>query len=470
MKKLPLLMLASMLTVLPALAIEENVPIPLGTAMPPQPTAAPALHTVLPYPDENGATPLPTVHPYLTESTREGATPLPVAQPTPMPRAASIGSEYSPAAMQALYADISEGQSPSLTADEKQRLFAVFHRYEQGERPTQTIPDLAENVCLGMYTLNPEDYDGDKAYALLPERALTDDELLQIVDAFVQLGVPFGDDTLSYRNCARGGGSEASRPLTNEEAARASTLHRLYRRQELRPKTPFTALPGDDGIGEIRLNPEGYRGLDSFAFLPYRPMTDEELLRRVDHDSADEKSISMQQYAEFERKAREQLAALLDAPLSMDLTHEEITSTRNQACFLPEATAYSAHFRLPGGDEDVYSALLDVETGKVLWVLIYAGSSNGQPNTGLRLDPFDAKWQRIAENYVNSIRRDGARIKAVLPKGEIAAPDAGCGAFIHVQMEDGGEYHLTIPYQTAQVSPAVGYLGQPPLPDPNVSQ
>lgn len=462
MKKISLLFLAGMLTVLPALAVEENVPILLNTPTPPVLTPVPIMLTPVPI----MPTPIPIL-PLPIEENTESATPVPALQATPLPIASSIGSEYSPASMEALYADISEDQSPSLTADEKQRLPGILHRYEQGERPQKTILDLTEHVSLGVYTLTPEDYDGEKAYALLPSRTLADDEILQIVDAFSKLGIPFGDDTLSYRNCARGGGSNVSRPFTNEEGARIGVLQKLYRRQGLRPQAPFTLLPRGDGIGEIHLNEKDYHGMNSFAFFPYRRMTDEELLRRIDHENTGEAGVTLQQYADYERLVRAELTNALNAPIAIDLSSEGITDTRNQSDFLPDARVYSAHFRQPEQDGTEYYALLDIDTGKVLWAVVYAESSVAPPYAELRLDPFDTKWQHIAEDYVKTIRKDGVKIKAVLLKGETDLFGAGLGASVYVHMENGSEYRLTIPYQTEQVSPSIEYFGVPPTDEAN---
>lgn len=438
MKKLLILLVFGMLLICSALAIEENVAIPLGTTGPNYPTAVPLAK--------------PTA--------------VPLTMPTPLPEAhpGSI-NEYSAASMQALYADMPEDQSPSLTAEEKKRLPDILKRYEKGERPKESVLNKEGAVSLGVYALNPDDYEGEKAYALLPARTLNDDELLQLVDAFAQLKLPFGEDTLSYRNCARGGGSEASRPLTSEENARSQTLEKQYRRQELRPEQAFTNLPDDDGIGEIAVNKNDYCGMESFCFLPYRPLTDDELLRRIDYKNADKKHITMQQYAEYERKTRDELQRVLNMPLSMDLLQEEITNTRNQADFLSEAPAYSVHFGKPDKDGTEYFALLNTETGKVVWSLVMPEIGHETLYSDLHLDPFDTKWQDIAKQYVAGIRTDGVPVKAVVPRGEMSAQGAGYGAAVDVQMEDGSEYHLVVPYQTEKVSPHVEYVGQPPLND-----
>lgn len=459
MKKLLILMLAGMLAALPALAIEENVPLPLGTSLPPYQAAAPGASTLKPLPGQRGATPLPPL---------PKPTPLPVAQPTALPVVQATlppdvdfaGSEYSSSSMQALYADIGEEMYPALTADEKGRLPAVLSRYEKGGRPQRSILNIEENVSLGVYTLKPSDYEENEAYALLPGRALSDDEIMQLVDAFAQLGLPFGEDTLSFRNCARGGASDRLRPLTNDENARRAVLQKLYRRQELRPQAPFTALPGDDGIGEIRLNPEDYHGMERFIFLPYRPLTDEELLRFIDFESSSEPKVSTQQYAEYERKAREALRSILGAPLAMEIASEQVVHARAMADFLPDVLAYSVCFQQTGGEGRQYDALLDIKTDKLLWSRVRAEDQPDLPYETPRFDPSDEKWQRIAKDYISAVRRDGVGIKAAWAESEVVSCGTGRGAFIHVRMQDGGEYRLTVLFSTEQVSPIIEYLGQ----------
>lgn len=99
----------------------------------------------------------------------------------------------------AYYEDVVEWQQPSLTDEEKARLPDMLSRYQQGERPTQSVLNKTENVSVGVYSLDAADYQGESVFVLLPVRLLTDDELLGLIDAFAQLDLPFDADGLRQR-------------------------------------------------------------------------------------------------------------------------------------------------------------------------------------------------------------------------------------------------------------------------------
>ena len=59
------------------------------------------------------------------------------------------------------------------------------------------------NVRVGVYALDPAEYDGERVLLLLPGNCLTDEEMLAILDAYRQLGELFDPDALNERNRAR---------------------------------------------------------------------------------------------------------------------------------------------------------------------------------------------------------------------------------------------------------------------------
>lgn len=125
-----------------------------------------------------------------------------------------------------------EIQTPGLTEGEQARAAALLDAYQKGEKTGngEKVLNVDSDVVVGVYALNPEDFDGETVYTLLPSVCLTDEQLLSIIDAFHQLGQTFDPAGLNYRNCARGGGIETSRFLTASEQERCDIIARQIER------------------------------------------------------------------------------------------------------------------------------------------------------------------------------------------------------------------------------------------------
>lgn len=171
---------------------------------------------------------------------------------------------------------------PELTPGEIRRAKKLMAQIQEGSiglAGGEEIIGVKENVALGVYPLDPEDYDGEAVYVLLPGLCLTDEQLIALMDAFGRLGLAFDPEGLSARNCMRGGGKMASRPLTEEEKERRGRLELLLQRGILQEE----AANGRYGIS---LNPEQYLLSDAgngqlhdvFMCYPYRSVSDETLL------------------------------------------------------------------------------------------------------------------------------------------------------------------------------------------------
>lgn len=167
---------------------------------------------------------------------------------------------------------------------------------------------------VGVYALNPDDYDGETVYVLLPGTCLTDEQLLSIIAAFDELGLTFDPDALNYRNCARGGGIETTRFPSSEERERYDTLAESIRRGLL-------SVPDDvEELARVsRLNEAYFSGMTWFSFRPYRSMTDEELIALLVAQDVRDMSGEID-YDEVESRSREALNAVFHCPLSMKLT------------------------------------------------------------------------------------------------------------------------------------------------------
>lgn len=391
--------------------------------------------------------------------------PLPTVAPE-LPVRRQSGSEYSVENMAGYFGLEETGgypyQTPSLTETEKRRAVDLLREYDAGVRPRGTILGVTENVRVGVYALNPEDYEGQAVYVLLPMREMSDDEILMIIDAYAQLSLRFDPDTLSFRNCARGGSIETSRFLTDEERERMSVLRKLFRRQGLRPDREFTPLPGDDGLGWVQLHEEDFAGLPDFRFRPYRYQSDEELLRFISFQDTGE-DVAPTEYAEYERQTRAELLRLMNAPLSLNLTQEEMGYADENSVHMDHVRVYRAYFETAtkGGH---YFSLLDVETGRVVFAWPGESAEGKLKYSDLHLDPYDARWLAAVRRFIAENRLDGVGIRSIEPMGEISIQDIGFGALFGVFMEDGGYYELTVPYQTEEVYGGLMYMIHPPKP------
>ena len=87
---------------------------------------------------------------------------------------------------------------------------------------------------IGVYPLNPEDYDGETFYVRLPQyQPLTDEQIRSLISAFNELGIPFDPDSLGSRNCSRRDENYVqdyeSRPISEEEEQRLEIIRTLVR-------------------------------------------------------------------------------------------------------------------------------------------------------------------------------------------------------------------------------------------------
>ena len=340
-------------------------------------------------------------------------------------------------------------QFPSLTDEEKARVPDMLARYANGERPAQSVLNKAEDVSVAVYPLPAGDYQGESVFVLIPCRDLTDEELLELIDGYAQLGQSFDAEGLNWRNCMRGGGIESNRSYAGDERERVDTLSDLYKRQGLRPAQPFTAIPGDDGIGELRLSEEDYSGLDIFRLCPCRRMTDEELLRLI-QNSIGENIPDTTAYGKYEGQARAQITALFGAPLSLKLQGESIGQASDNSVYNDDREVYRC--TLVSADDTLqYFVLLDTATGLIYDAHGYLAPYDSLAYCDLRADPFAEKWLAIARDAVSAMRSDNLAIAGVEAFGESDLQYGGYCACVTVTMADGSCYALRIPFQTESV-------------------
>ncbi len=365
-------------------------------------------------------------------------------------------ADYSSAAIGAYYTAMDTGwenyQDPGMVSDERERAKALLEDYQAGARPELDVLNKLEDVIVGVYTLNAEDYEGETLFTLLPIDPLTDEQILEVIDAFARCGQTFDPDALTYKNCMRGGGIEATRFFQSGEQTRRTALRDLYIRMGFTSESPYTPLVSDDGLGMVTLDDEAYSGLDSFLFLPLRAITDDELLAyEIYVETGDPAEYG--NYTAYEKQLRQELKRLLGAPLVMSMESEGMGVMGQFNVAYGDETVYYATFNTPDGV--LYFGYLDVDTNKLL------SASLHRPNTfqysDLYLDPFDGQWLAVAKNAVMRLRSDGMAISTVESHGEISVQYAGYGALIDVIMEDGSHYEMAIPYQTGAVGNWIGY-------------
>ena len=135
-----------------------------------------------------------------------------------------------------MYADIGRWLTSNcrLTMGERKRMEKLMAAYAAGERTGDgaSVLEAKKRVRVGVYALDPKEYDGERVLLLLPGNCLTDEEMLAILDAYHQLGEVFDPDALNERNCVRG--HTYTRDLSKEEDERNENLRSQIERGILR--------------------------------------------------------------------------------------------------------------------------------------------------------------------------------------------------------------------------------------------
>ena len=368
----------------------------------------------------------------------------------PMPRPVVEANPYGADDLTAYYEDYGDEYAlPALTASERERLPEIQRRWESGERPESSILNLTERVHVSVIQLPPEQYEGEPCFLLLPNRDLTDEELLQVVDAYGQLGITLDPDALSWHNCMRGGGIEVGiRSFRDDERERRSELTGLYTRAELRPETPFTALVMDDGVGRVTLDEEDFNGLDEFRFRPARRLTDEELLQLIALDQGDI-GATPEELAGYETQLRQELHLLLGMPLSARRGANESTGSSTE--YGDIRANYDTTFTEVGGTGRMWRGVLDMATGRLIEGSVALISPSNAIPSDIRMDPWDEKWASIAVEAVTAHSTfEESGITEIRNWSETNLNELQ-GVEVRVVMADGGVYRVEISYTLEKV-------------------
>ncbi|MBR4501886.1 MAG: hypothetical protein IKP22_08350 [Clostridia bacterium] len=216
-----------------------------------------------------------------------------------------------------IFADEDIVRIPCLTAGERRRADLLLERFESGEisYTGESVLNRMKDVAVGVYTLDPADYDGESLFVILPSCCLSDDMLLAVIDAWHQAGKRFDPSALDCRNCMRGGGIESSRFLTEEEGKRSADIRLLISRGMITgEQVKDVSVPPMPA-----LDPFYHCGLEEFTFLPYRRLTDMEIAAKCFIDGAQAFDNGQMSFDDTERRARTIINEVIKMPLGMKI-------------------------------------------------------------------------------------------------------------------------------------------------------
>ena len=331
MKRFCISLLAAMLalTLLPfsALAVTENV---LETAPEVTPTvmvtAAVQATEEVPAAEEAPAAEesLPAEEPQATED-------VPAEEAAPAEESSTQNvEEYSPYMPYEQYfpergttPEAEQYKLPRMSDGELARYKELFSELSDGSRSLEGVPTCVnrkdmDNTTVGVYPLDPKDFDGETFYVILPyEQKMDDGQILSLIASFIDLGISFDPDSLNERNCTRMAYSGGTRFLSREEESRKATLQALISRGLLTQDSiaPESACFYTDSIP----------GCDPFCFYPYRSLSDDELAAFLlsDHIAWEMNPDVIRQIAEQE------VGAVVPLPDDLSLTDSKVTEKEN---------------------------------------------------------------------------------------------------------------------------------------------
>ncbi len=145
----------------------------------------------------------------------------------------------------------------------------IFYGYHS----VVNIPYANEGAAV--YPVNPEDFDGESFYVFLPDgRPMDELEIIAMLSAFKELGIPFDPDSLTSRNCCRNSSVLQTRSLSDDEQARMNALRdRIISGEITRQDIAGVSVQVAEKAASQSLETD----TKLFRFYPYREMTDDEL-------------------------------------------------------------------------------------------------------------------------------------------------------------------------------------------------
>ncbi len=215
---------------------------------------------------------------------------------------------------------------PRLTDAELALVQELLAAKEAGEQPDfddRHYASAEEVFEAGVYPLDPGQFDGNTFFVILPYFQMNRDQLLSLISAFEELGIPFDPESLNNTNCVRGTpllySNAGTRALSAEEKERMNRIQEQIR-SDVFDRDTFTA---SDACRTVQVQMPGYSGsaydyLEPFSFYPYRAMTDNELAT-----FALAQEITWEVHPDrLEKKARQYAHKCFPLPLSMSADQE----------------------------------------------------------------------------------------------------------------------------------------------------
>jgi len=350
------------------------------------------------------------------------------------------------------------------------RLESIREKYTSGSRPIEKTPSLPAETGFAIVPLNPDDYAGMTEYFFLPGQRLTDEQLLQLIAYGEEKGVPFTADTLSVKNCMRGGAIETNRFRSAGEDARRDILYRRIVEEGLRPQMQSTseiALPLTS-VADIPVNPDVNSGLDVFHFNPIREMTDDEIItelllgKSTDYYLNPQTNVDLQPVKDV-AKARGILENVLSMPLSAAKDVFQYSIDADTGAKLLQVTFKTTKIN---GAESSYYLVMELESGQcrsmssnIIDDNLYYTDGNGNLMYGLKtggssLAAVDMENQRCIQSTKAVVEKlttmQIAQIKPITTVSIGNTHDAGI--YMAVEMLDGTAYIVTVRYADAVVT------------------
>ena len=212
---------------------------------------------------------------------------------------------------------------PRLTDREMELYDVLMANLKEGkavDREDLNYVNRTEQVLIGVYPLDPAEYDGETYYVLLPPVQLGMANLLGLVRAFEELGLTFDPASLNVRNCSRGYltyGRTSTRYLSYEENRRMQQIRRQIHRGILERED----IPQETTCFSVETTWSPQETL-RFHFYPYRSMTDNELAAFAFlEETAWDTDPDL-----LEAESRNYARSILRFPLSMTCTEENMES------------------------------------------------------------------------------------------------------------------------------------------------
>ena len=337
---------------------------------------------------------------------------------------------------------------------EIRRLTKLVQAYAEGLRPQSSAPSLPDESGFAIVPLDPKAFAGMTEYYLLPDTVLTDEELLMLIAYGEKNGVPFTEDTLTTKNCARWFYTYFNRYLSAGEKERCSNLLNRVRMDGLRPESYESAglttakLP-ISGVCGIRIYSSEAKTFHTFVFYPNREMTDEELLQTMFLDPEDDgyTIVTPTQNNDLnpaEDKAK--MRSLLEKNMGMPMSAKSTCLWYSQNDLTGEIRLF-AEFKsaLVNGKKTEYTVTVERSSGKVLYIDQWTsypytpGAADVPPSP----DIYDKRYMDMALKAVSRLTDEEAT-SASPTGGEANSDSMEAYVSFDVGMKDGGTYAVNI--------------------------